>query len=375
MIYLDNAATGWPKPYTVINAVRSGMTALAANPGRGGYAMSLETAEAVYNVRMLAADFFGASAPENVIFTAGCTHAVNLALTGFLPAGSHVVVSDREHNAVMRPLYALAQRGVLSYSVAQIGADTANADRYFEAEIRPETGMLFCIGTSNVTGEMLPLEKIGALAARRGLLFAVDAAQTAGIRKISMQSAQISLLCAAGHKSLYGPMGVGLLIAEGCRPLDALIYGGTGSNSADYAQPDFLPDALESGTLNVPGILGLGEGIRFVRELGEENIFAHENALARRLYAGLSRIRGLKLLSGEPESNVVSFAAEGVGSEEIARRLAQEDVCVRGGLHCAPSAHALTGTLQSGAVRMSFGVYNDAGQLDEVLHAVSRSLR
>lgn len=374
MIYLDNAATSWPKPYTVVNAVRRGMTSLAANPGRGGYAMSLETAEAVYNVRRLAAEFFGAKEPENIIFTPNCTQAVNMALSCFLPEGSHVVVSDREHNAVMRPLFELSQKGKLTYSVAEIGADVRNAAACFERAITPQTRMLFCIGTSNVGGEMLPLEQIGELAARRGLLFGVDAAQTAGIRTLHVEKLHINLLCAAGHKSLYGPMGTGLLAVNGCEPLDALVYGGTGSNSAEYAQPSFLPDAEESGTQNVPGILGLGEGLRFVRQLGEENILAHENELARSLYEGLSVLRGVRLLTGAPESNVVSFEAAGKPSEKIAARLAQEQICVRAGLHCAPAAHKLYNTQNGGAVRMSLGVYNDKTQLPEILSAVGRSL-
>ncbi|MBQ3141464.1 MAG: aminotransferase class V-fold PLP-dependent enzyme [Clostridia bacterium] len=375
MIYLDNAATTWPKPFTVIDAVRRGMTSLAANPGRGGYAMSMETAQAVYNVRLAADDFFDAPKPESVIFTPSCTQAVNVALTCFLPQGSHVIVSDREHNAVMRPLFELAHKGMLTYDVADVGSDVQNAAVAFERLIKPSTRLLLCIGTSNVTGEQLPLQQLGELAHRRGLLFAVDAAQTAGIRRLSMRSMHIDLLCVAGHKSLYGPMGTGMLLVNGLDPVDALVYGGTGSRSFALAQPDFLPDAEESGTLNVPGILGLGEGLRFVRELGEDAILAHERALASQLYEGLSVIRGVRPLGPPPQSNVVSFTANDIASEHLAELLAREDVCVRAGLHCAPAAHRLLGTLDDGAVRMSLSVYNDRSQLSTVLRAVGRCLQ
>ncbi len=371
MIYLDNAATGWPKPYGVVHAVREGLTDLAANPGRGGYEMSMRTSERLYETRQTAAKLFGAPGPERVIFTSGCTQSLNLAFKCFLPEGAHVVVSDREHNAVMRPLTALAKAGKIRFDVAQIGGDTEHAAAHFARRIRQETRMLVCTQVSNVDGARMPIGEIGRLAARFGLLFCVDAAQSAGCIPIDMERDCIDLLCVPGHKGLCGPMGTGLLVIGQPEPLTTLIEGGTGSRSDSFEQPEELPDRLESGTPNVAGILGLNEGMKFIESLGPESIFLHERQLRRELKEALSDCgERLRLYEPAEPTNILLFSVRETDSEQAAARLAERGICVRAGLHCAPAAHRVIGTPPDGAVRVSLGVYNDSEQIARCAEAI-----
>ena len=336
MIYLDNAATGWPKPYSVVCAVRDGLTSLAANPGRGAYKMSVDTAQRVYETRRRAAAFFNLSEPENIIFTHNCTAAINLALKCFLPAGSHAVVSDREHNAVMRPLHEMARRGEITFDVADIGDDVVNAAAHFARKINQRTRMLFCTHVSNVDGCVMPIADIGRLAARFGLLFAVDGAQSAGSVSIDMVSDGINLLCLPGHKGLCGPMGSGMLLVRDAQPCATLIQGGTGSDSVNPAQPDYLPDALESGTPAVPAVIGLGEGIKFVSELGAPNILRHERQLRGELAAQLSRLERVTVYEPQTPTGILLFNIRAMPCESVAAALDDSDIAVRAGLHCCP---------------------------------------
>lgn len=363
MIYLDNAATTFPKPSAVPLAVYNFMKKKAANPGRSGHKLSMAAAEEVYLCRKDAADLFNACGPENIAFTANATQAINMVLKGALmhKSGAHVITSDIEHNAVMRPLHSLMSYGV-TYSAAKV--DLEDDDRTvenFENRITDKTVMIACTHASNVCGRILPIKKLGALCKERGLKFLVDASQTAGVVPIDMKECNIDYLCMPGHKSLYGPMGTGILAAPEGELLETLIEGGTGSNSVSLDQPDFMPDRLESGTVNAPGIAGLHAGIRYIEKRGILNIYKKEMSEALYLYDLLSIIKGVTLYTPRPVQGfvpLVSFNIDGLTSTEAAALLDSHNFALRGGLHCSPAAHTRFGTLSLGMIRASFGIFN-----------------
>lgn len=375
MIYFDNAATTFPKPRRVLRAVREAFEKYGANPGRSGHKLAMDTAVKVFECREAAAKLFGAEVDE-AVFTSNCSHALNIALKGALRHGDHVIISDLEHNSVLRPVHALAQAGVISYSVAEVFFDEDATVAAFEAAITRNTRMIACTHASNAFGIRLPVEKLGAMAKRRGLLFLVDAAQTAGVLPIDVKSCGIDFLCTAGHKSLYGPSGTGLLITPHGEKLATLMEGGTGSASADYGMPESVPDRLECGTVNTMGIIGLGAGIAFVNERGIENIHRQEMLVGAEIDRRLRRIPGVTLYTPDftPERNVpvIAFNVEGVPSEELTERLSDMGFALRGGLHCAPVAHAKMGTLETGAARISIGVMNTAEQGARLCAAVAK---
>ena len=379
MIYLDNSATTYPKPPQVRQAVTRALGELGANPGRGGYPMSQRTAQAVYRCRCLAAEFFGAPGPECVVFQPSCTQALNLVLKGALKQGDHVVVSDLEHNAVMRPLTALSARGV-TYTLAKTvpGDNDATLDAFRQA-MGPRTKLVVCTQASNVFGFRLPVERVAALCHQYGAKLCVDAAQSAGLVPIHLQRDGIDYLCCAGHKGLYGPMGVGLLVlrdpADGLTPL---VEGGTGTQSRSLAQPEDSPERYESGTLNVPGIAGLEAGLLFVRRQGPQALCQKELALLARLHRQLARFPGVELYTGEPRAPyflpVLSFNLRGMESEAVGERLGQAGIAVRCGLHCAPLAHQKLGT-QQGTVRVSPSAFTRREEIDALARQVGRLCR
>ena len=253
MIYFDNAATTNVKPQSVINAVDFALKNYSVNPGRSAYKSSMNASEKIYETRKELSDFFGAK-PENVAFTGNCTHSINCILKGVLKPGEHIVVSDLEHNAVMRPLFTLSKNQGVKYSIAEISENQEKTLKNFEQQITPKTRLIFCTHASNVTGQILPIERIGALCKERGLLFGVDAAQSAGVLPINMEKMNIDFLAVAPHKGLYSPMGIGVLIAR--KPIDfTVLEGGTGTNSVDLSQPLDMPERFESGTVNLPARL------------------------------------------------------------------------------------------------------------------------
>lgn len=365
MIYLDNAATTYPKPPSVVMAMGEALRRFGANPGRGGHPMAMASAEQVFACREEAAALFGAPDPTRVVFTGNCTAALNTVIHGLLKNGGHVVVSDMEHNAVIRPLHAID--GV-SYTEAEtfLGDDERTVEAFRRA-LRPQTRLILCTHASNVTGARLPIARIGALASEHGIPFAVDAAQSAGILPIDVAKQHIDFLCAPGHKGLYGPMGTGLLIG-GDVPLSPLLQGGTGSASLSPYQPSDLPDRLESGTLGVPGICGLLAGLRFVRRRGASHIAAHETAVMRRFYDIVSGCPSVTVYTPYPDTAqavpMVTLNVRGMPSEETAARLAEAGVAVRAGLHCAPSAHRKLGTLPEGAVRFCPSAFTSAAEAE-----------
>ena len=379
MIYLDNSATTYPKPPQVRQAVARALGELGANPGRGGYPMSQRTAQAVYRCRSLAAAFFGAPGPECVVFQPSCTQALNLVLKGALKQGDHVVVSDLEHNAVMRPLTALSARGV-TYTLAKTvpGDNDATLDAFRQA-MGPRTKLVVCTQASNVFGFRLPVERIAALCHQYGAKLCVDAAQSAGLVPIHLQRDGIDYLCCAGHKGLYGPMGVGLLVLrDPADSLAPLVEGGTGTQSRSLAQPEDSPERYESGTLNVPGIAGLEAGLLFVRRQGPQALCQKELALLARLHRQLARFPGVELYTGEPRAPyflpVLSFNLRGMESEAVGERLGQAGIAVRCGLHCAPLAHQKLGT-QQGTVRVSPSAFTRREEIDALARQVGRLCR
>lgn len=376
MIYLDNSATTYPKPQGVRQAMHRALVEYGANPGRSGYGMCLRTTQAVYECRKLAADFFGAAGPECILFQPSCTQALNLVLKGALKAGDHVVVSDLEHNAVMRPLTALASRGI-TYTVAKVvpGDNDATLESFRKA-LGPKTKLVVCTMASNVFGIRVPVERITALAHQYGVKVCVDAAQGAGLIPIHIGESGIDYLCCAGHKGLYGPMGTGLLVLrEPEELLGTLVEGGTGTQSRNLQQPEEVPERYESGTQNVPGILGLGAGIEFVRRRGPERICREELQKLRYLHGRLSKMGKVTLYTPPPEEPwfvpVLSFNLDGVPSERTGEFLAKGGIAVRCGLHCAPLAHEKLGTLETGTVRVSPSVFTRKEDMDALVLRLS----
>jgi len=357
MIYLDTAATSYPKPKNVIYSVNTAFRDFGANPGRSGYKMAINTTEMVYRARKTVSDFFGSYAEENVSFTLNCTLALNMVIKGLLKKGDHVVVSCLEHNAVMRPLEALKEKGV-SYTKAlvypQSNDETVNS---FRKALRENTKLVIVTHASNVWGIRLPIERIAALCHVYEIPILVDCAQSAGYLPINMKEMGIDYLCAPGHKGLYGPMGTGILIAKNPDSLETIIEGGTGTNSLELIQPLNMPERFESGTVNVPGIIGLASGVSFVNKTGIAKIQKHGIMLTQIVYDELSKRKEIILYAPRPEMDLsvptISFNVKGMQSEEVALYLAQKDIAVRAGLHCAPLAHEFYNTLDIGAVRIS----------------------
>lgn len=379
MIYLDNAATTYPKPPSVRRAVEEAFLRYGANPGRGGHAMAMASAARVYACREALAEFFGLEDPAGVIFTANCTVSLNYVIKGLLGRGGHAVISSCEHNAVVRPLTALAARGVTFTEAAVYPNDAPRTVESFRRAVRPDTRLILCTHASNVGGWRLPIREIGALAYRFGLPFAVDAAQSAGILPIHMVDDNIDFLCMPGHKALYGPMGTGVLLCRGEPRLMTVVEGGTGSASLSPEQPEELPDRFESGTVNVPGICGLHAGLRFVQKHGRGTLAVKETACMRRLYDRLAEVRGVRLHTLYPDLPhtvpMVTLTVEGMPSEKVAAQLASAGIAVRAGLHCAPSAHRLMGTLPQGAVRFCPSAFTTTADVDETAKNLCRIAR
>lgn len=375
MIYFDNGATSYPKPFSVVNAVQRSFCDFCANPGRGGYKSAMKSAEMIYNAREAAAELFNAET-ENVIFTSGCTYSLNAAIKGLCRRGSHFVISDLEHNSVVRPLEKLKKSGMCDYSVAKIEADDRNTVRNFANAFRKNTVAVICTLSSNVFGIMPPIEKIAQEAHRHGILFILDAAQGAGYLPVDMKKIKADIICCAGHKGLFGPMGTGLLVLSEKVSLNTLTEGGTGSNSEDLNQPQFSPDRFESGTPNVHGIAGLYEGIKFVQEAKCENILFHENKIIKYIFDEIKKCGRIILYTdfydAIPKSPVLSFNVKNKRSEEIAALLADDGICVRAGLHCAPLAHKKFNTVESGTVRITPSWFTDEKDADFLVNCIKK---
>ncbi len=377
MMYFDNAATTYPKPRSVLSAVSSAAVYYGGNPGRSGHQLSLKTAQKVYEARQALAQLLHVPEEENIVFTLNCTHALNMAIKGAVEQGGHVVTSSLEHNSVMRPLYALSLSRGVSYSIAQVEDGDPDATlQNFEAAIRPDTKAVVCTFASNVTGTVLPIARIGDLCKKKKLLFIVDAAQAAGVLPVNMREQNIGVLCCAGHKSLMGVTGTGVMALAPGVELSTILEGGTGSASADIAQPQFLPDRFESGTINTVGIVSLLAGAQFLKRRGISQLYEHELNLCVQLYDELSARSGIRLYASHmrrgERAPVLSFNIEGMTSMEAADLLDAQGFAVRPGLHCAPSAHTQLGTMETGTIRFSPGFSTKSTQVAMFADAVKK---
>jgi len=379
VIYLDNAATTWPKPACVAEAMLEYLQDVGASPGRGSHRLSLAASRIVYAAREGLAYLLGVTDPLRVILTANATEALNLVLMGYLKPGDHVVTSSIEHNAVMRPLRHLESTGIRVTVVPCSGDGRLNPEAV-ERAIGRNTVLLCINHASNVMGTIAPVAEIGAIARSRGVLLLVDAAQTAGVLPIDMPAQKIDLLAFAGHKGLLGPQGTGgLCLGDRVDPgrLRPLRRGGTGSHSEFEEQPGFLPDKYEAGTANALGIAGLRASVGYVLEQGVLRIREHEARLTAGLIAGLQDVAGVEVhgtLDASMQTATVSFNVANLEPSEAALRLDDEhEIMCRAGLHCAPAAHRTLGTFPRGSVRFSLSYLNTLGQVEQSVEAV-RSL-
>ena len=373
MIYFDSAATSFQKPAAVAAAVAEAMATMSS-PGRGGYPAAVRAADTAFDCRCELAELYHMKNPENVAFTLNATHALNIAIKSLVPPGGKAVISGYEHNAVTRPLAALeAQTTVAAGSLFQREAVLAAYDK----AVTPETDAVVCCHVSNVFGFVQPVEEIAALCRDRGVPFIIDASQSAGALTLDMEALGAAFIAMPGHKGLYGPQGTGVLLWDGKASVKTLLEGGTGSQSMRQTMPDFLPDRLEAGTHNVPGIAGLLAGVRYVRDRGPENILLRERRLAQLAAEGLRRLPGVTVYANEDlrhQSGVVSFTCQKMGAEELASALGEKDIAVRAGLHCAPLAHETVGTVDTGTVRISFSDHNTPEEVAEFLDTAGEIL-
>jgi cysteine desulfurase / selenocysteine lyase len=381
MIYLDHAATSWPKPALVTQAMAEYLERAGGNPGRSGHRLSIAAGRIVYDAREAIAEVFHAPDPLRIIFTLNATHALNIVLHGLLRAGDRVVTTGMEHNAVMRPLRMLESRGV-NLVVVPCAPDGMLDLGAMQRALSVQTRLVVLTHASNVTGTIMPVAEVAQIAHRAGALVLVDAAQTAGIVPIDMPLLGIDLLAFTGHKGLQGPPGTGGLVLNDpvdAVGIDALMQGGTGSNSELEEQPEFLPDKFESGTPNGVGIAGLGAGVNSILEIGVDAIRAHEIELARELIAGLGTIPGVTVYGAAEtckRTATVSFTVAGKRVSEIGLRLDDEfGVLCRVGLHCAPAAHRTIGTFPEGAIRFAPGIKTTANDIRMALRAVEQVAR
>jgi cysteine desulfurase / selenocysteine lyase len=376
-VYLDNAATSWPKPEPVYQAVDHFMRCVGGTPGRGGHWREEEALRLADEARAALAALFHAPDPEGVVFTMNATQAINMALKGLLQPGDHVVTSSIEHNAVWRPLKALEKRGV-HVTAVPCGADGILDPCDVAAALRPETRLITMLHASNVLGTILPIGQVGRIARERGIPFLVDAAQTAGAFPIDMVAMNIDLLAFAGHKGLYGPHGTGGLVVRPGIELETWIEGGSGVESASETMPEALPARLEAGTQNAAGIAGLLAGVRFVLEQGVDKIRAREMALTARLIELLQDVPSVRILGPRnpaPRTAVVSVTIEGYVPDQLAAVLDKVfDVATRAGLHCAPQAHRVAGTWEWGALRFSPGFFTTRDEVDFAVDVLRQAL-
>ncbi|MEG0806225.1 MAG: aminotransferase class V-fold PLP-dependent enzyme [Lachnospiraceae bacterium] len=371
-IYLDNASTSFPKPPQVPEAMISYMNSFGCNINRGGYEKAYETESAVFRTREKLCRLFDFDNSKNVIFSANITYALNMILKGYLKPGDHCLVSAMEHNALMRPLTQLEKIGI-SYDLIPCEQDGSLNLSKLEPLIKKNTRAVIMTGASNVCGTMMPLTEVGKICQERGLAFIVDSAQIAGVHPISMKKMGIDVLCFTGHKGLLGPQGIGgfLITDEMAAQTDALISGGTGSFSDSLKTPDILPDKYEAGTMNLPGIIGLGAGLDFLEETGLAAINSHEMELTELFLAGIHKIAGYRILGIDGIKNrtaVVSLQSDFMDEATLAFLLdSKYGIMTRVGLHCAPNAHKTLGSYPRGSIRFSFGYFTTKDEIKTAL--------
>lgn len=369
MIYLDSAATTFQKPPSVARAMAEALNTMSS-PGRGGHPLAMQAAETAFRCRSELAELFHVRSPEQVVLTMNATHALNIAVKSLVPPGGSAVISGYEHNAVTRPLAALGAK--VSVADGPLFRPEAVTEA-FEALVHPGVDAVICSHVSNVFGFVQPVEAVAAVCRRQGVPLMIDASQSAGILPLDLEALGAAYIAMPGHKGLYGPQGTGVLLCGRDAKPKPLMEGGTGSISLSQDMPDFLPDRLEAGTHNMPGIAGLLAGVEFVRRQGTEAILRREHALTRRTAEGLAGLPGVEVFAlpeGAAQAGVLSFRIPGRDAEAVGEALAERGIAVRAGLHCAPLAHRTAGTLDTGTVRVSFSAFNTLREADALVQAV-----
>ena len=370
MIYFDNAATSYPKPESVYKRIDHILRSIGGNPGRSGHSMALDAGRVIFEARESAARLFNVKDASRIAFTKNATEAINVAFKGILKPGDHVVTTSIEHNAVMRPLQRLERDGGVKVIRVKADKDGLISPQDVEKAITKHTKLISVVHASNVFGTVLPVTEIGNVCRKKGIIFMIDAAQTAGAMPIDIEALNVDMFAATGHKSLFGPQGTGFLyVKEGIEPLP-LVDGGTAEDD-DILE---IPDRLEAGTMNTPGLCGLGAGIEFLLKEGVEKIRKHEEGLIRQILDGLKGIKGISIIGTTDEKKrtcLVSFNMEGKDTSDVGYRLDNEfNIMLRCGLHCANHAHKTAGTYPRGAVRVSPGYFNTSDEIEEFLKAI-----
>ena len=374
IVYLDNAATTFPKPRPVLEAMLDCAENYCGNAGRGAHPLALASAEAIFAAREALASLFVADT-ERIIFTLNTTYALNMAIKGITSRGGHILISDMEHNSTLRPVARLARDRKASYDTYPthkngVPLQTDDIISGIISRLRPETKLICAIHTSNICSYSLPIREIGSLCHRLGITFCVDAAQAAGHCEIDMKRDGIDVLCLPGHKGLYAPQGVGALILGDNVSFDTIIEGGNGVNSLELTMGNILPEKYEGGTLATPSIVGLSAGVEFIRGIGISTVAAHERALWCKAYYGLCDIGGITVYAPDSAGGVLLFNIDGVDPDEVGGKLAEMGICVRTGYHCSPLAHRSLGTSDGGAIRASFSVFNTESDIDALIEGV-----
>ena len=373
MVYLDNAATTFPKPQEVYDEVMKCMREYGANPGRSGHRLAIEAGRVIYDTRENLAKMFNIDDPMNIAFTSNGTDGLNTAIKGVLKSGDHVITSTMEHNSVLRPLKDLEKKGVELTIIKCDDKGFINVDD-IEKSIKENTKAMVMTHASNVFGTIFPVKEIGEISKAHNIIYILDAAQTAGVYDIDVEDMNIDILVFPGHKSLLAPQGTGAIYIKEGVCVDCTKQGGTGSASESLVQPNIMPDKFESGTPNTPAIAGLGRGVKFIMDKGMENIRKHEQELTRYFLDGLSKIEEVIVYGpndAEKQVPVISINIKDADSSEVGYILDSEfDIAVRTGLHCAPLAHETIGTLESGTIRFSIGYFNTYEDIDKALNAI-----
>lgn len=361
MIYMDNAATSWPKPDIVYNSVICCMKKYGANPGRSSHKMAIEAANILLYTREMLCELFDVTDPFSMIYTYNTTDSLNLAIKGILKEGDHVITSSMEHNSVLRPLKHLEKLGV-QITIVQADSKGMVDPEDIKKAIKTNTRLIVTTHASNVTGTLLPIEEIGNIARSFGIPYLVDAAQTAGVLPMSFSKLPVDLVAFPGHKGLLGPQGTGVLYIRKGIELKPIRVGGTGSQSEELYQPDFLPDRYEAGTLNTPGIAGLGAGIQYILSKGQQKLLCQQLRLEKMFLDALSQIKNVTIYGPErleERIGIISINIKDHDSSYISNILSENyGIATRGGLHCAPLAHQTIGTFHQGTVRFSPGIFN-----------------
>ncbi len=373
MIYLDNAATTFPKPKKVYDAVLDCMENYGANPGRAGHKLAMKAGRGIYECRENISKLLNIPNPMNIIFTHNATDSLNLAIKGVVKKGDHIITTSIEHNSVIRPIKALEEKGI-EYTIVNCDELGQLNPEDIKSAIKSNTKLIVTTHASNVCGTIVDIEAVGKIAKENNIIYLVDASQTLGVYEIDVQKIYVDMIAAPGHKGLLGPQGTGILYIRDGLTIDILKQGGTGSNSEELSQPNIMPDRYESGTHNTPGIVGLNEGVKFILETGIEKIRSHEEKLCEYMLNKLAKIPNIKIygpLDSKKRAAVISINIGEMDSGEITYLLDDSyDIATRSGIHCSPLAHKTLGTLIQGTVRFSLGYFNTKEEIDKTVEAL-----